>query len=93
MRVWNTAKERIAIPSESLIGQAGDEVAASRGRAAAAIAVLGLAAGVAALPAVVALGAGTETLARMAVGLGSLVVVVGGVKLAAAAWGAAASID
>lgn len=73
--------------------QAGEQVAASRGRAAAAIGVVLFATCAAALPVLAALGLWSDSFGRLATGLASLVALVGGVKLAAAAWGAVASID
>jgi hypothetical protein len=49
---------------------------------------MGLAVALAVLPALVAFGVATESVARVAVGLGGLVAVLGGVKLAAATLGA-----
>ena len=59
------------------------------GRTAALIGVAVMAIGLAALPVVVALGPAPGAGAWLAAGAGSLVAVVGGVKLAAMAWGIA----
>jgi hypothetical protein len=53
----------------------------------AVIAVLGLVVGLAALPVLVGLGVANRPAVQFAAGLGSLVAVLGGVKLAAAIWG------
>ncbi len=70
----------------------GEGVAASPGRVIALVAVLTMSALVAVLPVLVALGIWTDT-PLPAVGVASLVAAFGGVKLAAAAWGVAASIE
>jgi hypothetical protein len=66
-----------------------DVAAASPGGAVAAVAVLGFSVFLAVLPALIAFGIARETLAPVAAGLASLVVVWGGVKLAAVIVGAA----
>ena len=76
--------ERIAVPAESVIDD-GERVAASPGRAAAAIVVLVLSAVMAVLPGLTALGLWADPAGRLAAGLASLVAVFGVVRLAAAA--------
>jgi len=62
------------------------------GRSIASIAVLGLAVALAALPALIGVGLAPAPVGRVAAGLGGLVAVVGGVKLAAVCWGLAARV-
>ena len=83
-----------AIPAEIALaaGEAadGEEVVAlaGPGRVAALVAVVGVAVGLAVLPALIGLGLGPSSFwERVAAGLGGLVAVVGGVKLAAMAVG------
>ena len=80
---------RTAIPAE----QDGEELAASPRRAAAAIAVTLIATGLVVLPVLAALGVWSDSFGRLATGFAGLVAVVGGVKLAGAAWGAVAAVD
>lgn len=76
-----------------MIDREGDELAASHGRVVAALVVTLLAAGLAALPVVIALGVLSESTGRLAAGIASVAAVIASLKLVAAAWGAVASID
>ena len=62
------------------------------GRAIALIALVGLAVGLAALPALIGIGLAPGPVGQVAAGLGSLVAVAGGVKLAALCWGQVARV-
>lgn len=65
-----------------------DEGVATHGQSLAAVGIVVLAVTLAVLPALVVAGIATQAITSIAVGLGSLAVVVGGAKLAAAALGA-----
>lgn len=85
-----------AIPAEPSFGAGEfsgaeeDAAGAQPARVLAAIALLGLVVGLAVLPALVGFGVAPGPVLQAAAGLGSLVAVVGGVKLASVVWGLAA---
>lgn len=91
--MWNTAKWRTAIPTNSRgaaggdVDVVGDVADAGIGRSFAVVGVLGLAVGLAVLPTLLALGVGTVAMGRLAVLGPSLVAVLGGVQLAAVTLG------
>ena len=82
-----------AIPAEPSFsadddsGAERDAAIASPARTLAAVAVLGLVVGLAVLPILAGFGMAPGAVVQAAAGLGSLVAVLGGVKLAAVAWG------
>jgi hypothetical protein len=86
--VWSTAKWRTAIAAETGLVEGLDAdveegvAPAGGGRVLAVLAVLGLAVALAVLPALIAFGVAPGPVRQVAVGLGSLVAVAGGVRLA-----------
>ena len=94
--MWSTAKWRTAIPAQFGLGLDSDadveeDVAAAQpGHAAAAIAVLGMAVGLAVLPGLIGFGLLPGRGGQVAAALGGLVAVVGGTKLAGVTFSAAA---
>jgi len=70
-----------------------DVAAAVAGRAIAALVILGSAVALAGLPALIGFGVAPRPVGQVAVALGSLVAVSGGVKLTAVCWGLVARVE